>query len=513
MKNIFVPFLIVGFSLSTSASPVSDSLAKAKLSKIPYGIVELALSNPNSSNSIQFNKLNNLGYGVGFDLHGELFSSSGSSTGYFYGEGFIVTPDGVKTPIKNITGINFIPQAINDLGQIAGVTIDLASNTPVTPIIYSATNGVETIEGLPVDYDQVIVKDINQNGTVLLTSNILKTPGNGPTPARYVMKTFLAKRGSNNRYTATEVTLPALPTSSERTYVPLRAPLPNDYNLYPLLSGLLSQFLTDDEVILGDTYRAGGFSHSSSNGTNYLFPGTGAVSEEMPFTNIGSIPVSLSLNQTFLTTNSLIGIKTQSQLVDYQFYNSTLVSASSDGRVVGYLNDYSNQGITIQKDGLLRNIECAMPNSQRISSISPLIINSNGRIIATASNDDTKATNTYLLTPNPDGQFNNYCANVSFKYLGKCGNIKDASDHYTIKRNSVCTLQITVKDSVSLPIAKTTVVLKNDLGKTVAKGTTDKKGKIKFQHKIYNSGSFSVIAPFGSKTYRKQENSFYVSIN
>lgn len=511
MKKILVAIITLSYAFNSYATPVSDALGRAKNVKSPFGVLAIPNSSLVSSAPVYINDFNNLNEAVGFDNQSEISSSSGSPTGIYFGDGFILSATGEKTSMKNYAGLNFIPQVINDSGLIAGVKFDLATPTPLIPVIFSKITGLESIDGLPAGYDALTIKDINSNGSILLTLNILATPANSQIGEHYKMYTYVAKRGANNRYLATLLPLPELVTSSSRSYTPLKNPVPQNYNLYPTISGLLSQFVTPSDEVIGDTFRAGGFLYSVNLGTNYLFPGTGPVSEEIPFILIGSIPVALSLNQTFITQNTLVGIQTHSELVDYQPYNVTLTTASSDGRAAGTTSNGTYQGIMLEKTGILRNIDCSLPNSLRVSGLTPSFINSNGALIALGTDADSGNSNQYLLTPNSEGVYNNYCANISYRYLGKCGG-KDQYGSIRIKKNSTCTLQVTLKDSANKGIAKSGVLLKNSAGKTVAKGTTDNKGKILLKHKLYNDGSFIIFAPYGSQKYKNSSADVYVNV-
>ena len=501
----------IAVPLAASASPLSVALQKAKVTQSPYALIELRTL-PKVGTSPVISKINNLGTSVGYDSQGNLFSPSGHATDSVSGTGFLITADGTVSLMSEIFGQNFIPMAVNDRGQIAGVLPDLL-NTPALKVVVGSVGGPLRVvsQGLPSSYDQIFVRDLNNNGSVLLSVTTLQTAPTSTSAAVYLRRTFLASANGSGEYQASELNMPNLSTITT-SYTPLLAPTPSDYSLFPQIAGLDSQYLTDSNTVFG-TRRSNsgydaGFRYTQASGATYVYPGFGPVNETTPSFPNYALPFDLGGNDYVLTmSQGVIQILRASdgtlfsQPVGLDTYSAVATSVNLD--VLGMLNSHP---AVLHPNGAVDDLLCELPQATRIELDSyPSLMNDTGWMWINGRNIDvSNSSGLILLVPNPEAPRvrRNFCATVQASFLDSCANL-DRYGTYTFKRGSLCRLAFVVKDIMNRPLAGFQAVLRNGDGTLLQKVRTDKRGRGFFRRRFDpRSGSYSVSAPFADKKYR-----------
>ncbi len=508
------------FPLPVAAAPVEEALNLAEKLRSPYAAVYLG-ADPKLSGTLEIRDINNLGTIVGY--------TDASTIGYteqVRATGFVLTADGTTTYTASLMGRNLIPSAINDRGQIAGVFLQLESPTQrLLPAVYTPGTGAQVISGLPPEFDQAWLHDINQNGDVLLSVSTLiesrpedvNNP-NIPLGPRYIRRTFVATRNSAGAYQAAERALSK--DFGYTSYYTLRgADRPNDSQAS--ITGLIPTHLSEAGIVFGrSAFSEFGFSHVPGLGSVHLFvPSLGPIDGEQ-FLNAsanfgiyqpGSVPVDLGGSDFLLTRSTVLDVKTGMLAPGFvnrlnKIYEESAIAV--DGAILGYSEKNTHPSI-VRSDGSVVDLECALPQPMKLETYVADTMNDVGWVLVKGIHLSASPTFSSILlipTRHMKPKVQNYCPTVSAKLLDRCGRKMNSDGEYIIAPNTACRASFEVRDVTGRPVARANAMLVNGEGKAVAFGRTDSRGRGTFLHRFNpDKAVYSVVAPIGHPTLRSGE--------
>jgi hypothetical protein len=400
-----------------------------------------------------------------------VFSQSGVMAANVY-DNYQTVVVGRSIPERLISDREFVPQSVNDSGNVVGIRFNVGPEFETDYAFYSPNGGVS----------QLLLTGVNLVGAAINNSNDIAL-------LQIDRVTFF--NGTTN--------LGTIALGAEQYFVSMGS---------TLMKGNRELIAQIDDLGTRKFVKVSLSSGVSLISNELLSGSAGIIREEsngaVLALNDGKVVIAdLSTAPTALPGKRVVNRDTAGGIVGAIYSLPTS----------GVLYPFSDLFLQESEGGPRVPLECAFPKSQKWKPRSVNYIAQDGTMIADVLADNYRYS--FAIMTKTGETLQSYCPTVTVQIVGKCKKsfkkTTSSLEGTGIRKGTRCEAEVSVKEPFTGKPLRGKRVASTSSGDTIIRGVTNSKGKVRFSFKVQDYTSMDIEAPFQDRRYKSQSWSLYAS--